>query len=195
MRLVTVPVVTGLALRCRSSQRCKYPIRPSQYVGYTTWPLTMRWQTLQPATAQTSSSLRRVTVLWCSKRAHRRPMLHSLGSSTRSPTRMVLSMTWPWLHPSHKSTDCTERRTEWTRHGATGTYVSGVRELNVPLASGNFTLDAGSTITMRMFYRSVEDGTYGDVIPMPASASDGEGGTTPGAWSNDCRCTLYIDLQ
>ena len=79
--------------------------------------------------------------------------------------------------------------------GATGTYVSGVRELNVPLASGNFTLDAGSTITMRMFYRSVEDGTYGDVVPMPASASDGEGGTTPGAWSNDCRCTLYIELQ
>eukprot|EP01043_Picozoa_sp_COSAG02_P015282 COSAG02_NODE_648_length_18943_cov_924.526746_2_plen_147_part_00 len=56
-------------------------------------------------------------------------------------------------------------------------------------------LDAGSTITMRMFYRSVEDGTYGDVEPMPASASDGEGGTIPGAWSNDCRCTLYIDLQ
>ena len=79
--------------------------------------------------------------------------------------------------------------------GPTGTYVSGVRELNLPLASGNFTLDAGSTITMRMFYRSVEDGTHGDVVPMPASASDGEGGTIPGAWSNDCRCTLYIDLQ
>ena len=79
--------------------------------------------------------------------------------------------------------------------GPTGTYVSGVRELNLPLASGNFTLDAGSTITMRMFYRSVEDGTYCDVVPMPASASDGEGGTIPGAWSNDCRCTLYIDLQ
>ena len=43
--------------------------------------------------------------------------------------------------------------------------------------------------------RSVEDGTYGDVVPMPASASDGEGGTIPGAWTNDCRCTLYIDLQ
>ena len=79
--------------------------------------------------------------------------------------------------------------------GSTGTYVSGVRELNVPLASGNFTLGAGSTITVRMFYRSVEDGTYGDVVPMLASTSDGEGGTTPGAWSDDCRCTLYIDLQ
>ena len=79
--------------------------------------------------------------------------------------------------------------------GSTGTYVSGVRELNVPLASGNFTLAAGSTITVRMFYRSVEDGTYGDVVPMLASTSDGEGGTTPGAWSDDCRCTLYIDLQ
>jgi hypothetical protein len=70
-----------------------------------------------------------------------------------------------------------------------------VRKLDVPLASGNFTLDAGSTITMRMFYRSVEDGTYGDIVPIPAPDSDGEGGTTPGAWSNDCRCTLYIELQ
>ena len=79
--------------------------------------------------------------------------------------------------------------------GTTGTYVSGVRELNVPLARGSFELAAGDTITMRMFYRSVEDGTYGDVVPMPASSSDGEGGTIPGAWTNDCRCTLYIDLQ
>ena len=79
--------------------------------------------------------------------------------------------------------------------GPTGYYVSGVRKLDVPLASGNFELPAGSKITMRMFYRSVENGTYGDIVPMPASASDGEGGTTPGAWSNDCRCTLYIDLQ
>ena len=79
--------------------------------------------------------------------------------------------------------------------GPTGTYVSGVRKLDVPLAKGDFELPAGSKITVRMFYRSVENGTYGDIVPMPASASDGEGGTTPGAWSNDCRCTLYIDLQ
>ena len=68
-----------------------------------------------------------------------------------------------------------------TGAGPTGTYVSGVRELNVPLARGSFELAAGDTITMRMFYRSVEDGTYGDVVPMPASSSDGEGGTIPGA--------------
>eukprot|EP01050_Picozoa_sp_SAG11_P000626 SAG11_NODE_21_length_25065_cov_3.589081_27_plen_176_part_00 len=77
----------------------------------------------------------------------------------------------------------------------TGTYMSGVRKLDVPLAKGDFELPAGSKITVRMFYRSVENGTYGDIVPMPASASDGEGGTTPGVWSNDCWCTLYIDLQ
>jgi len=70
--------------------------------------------------------------------------------------------------------------------GPTGTYVSGVRKLDVPLAKGDFELPAGSKITVRMFYRSVENGTYGDIVSMPASASDGEGGTIPGAWSNDC---------
>ena len=28
-----------------------------------------------------------------------------------------------------------------------------------------------------------------------ANVSDGEGGTTYGAWTNDSRCTLYIDLE
>ena len=39
--------------------------------------------------------------------------------------------------------------------GLTGTYISGLRSLNVPLASGDFELSAGTTITMRMYYRSV----------------------------------------
>ena len=58
--------------------------------------------------------------------------------------------------------------------GPTGTYMSGLRSLNVPLASGDFELPAGTTITMRLYYRSVENDTFGDIVPMPASASDGE---------------------
>ena len=48
------------------------------------------------------------------------------------------------------------------------------RKLDVPLASGSFEVPAGSKITMRMSYRSVENGAYGDIVPMPASAPDGE---------------------
>ena len=40
--------------------------------------------------------------------------------------------------------------------GPTGTYMSGLRSLNVPLASGDFELPAGTTITMRLYYRSVD---------------------------------------
>ena len=38
--------------------------------------------------------------------------------------------------------------------GPTGTYVSGVRKLDVPLASGSFELAAGSKTTVRMFYQT-----------------------------------------
>ena len=79
--------------------------------------------------------------------------------------------------------------------GSTGTYVPGLRTLNLPIGSGDFNLAAGTTLTVRLHYRSVEDGVYGDIEQLPAQTSDGEGGTIPGAWSDDCRCTLYIDLQ
>ena len=63
--------------------------------------------------------------------------------------------------------------------------MSGLRSLNVPLASGDFELPAGTTITMRLYYRSVQNDTFGDIVPMPASASDGEPG------SDLCRFTTY----
>ena len=47
--------------------------------------------------------------------------------------------------------------------GPTGTYVPGFRNLNLPIGSGDFSLDAGITLTVRLYYRSVEDGTYGDI--------------------------------
>lgn len=79
--------------------------------------------------------------------------------------------------------------------GPTGTSVPSIRNLNIPIGSGDFRLAAGTTLTVRLFYRSVEDGVYGPIVQLPAESSDGYTTTTPGAWSNDCRCTLYIDLQ
>ena len=72
-----------------------------------------------------------------------------------------------------------------------------LRSLNLPIASGgNFTLPAGSIITARLFYRSVEGGSIGDITELPVRVPDGEGGeTTTAAWANDARLTLYIDLQ
>eukprot|EP01043_Picozoa_sp_COSAG02_P089793 COSAG02_NODE_26727_length_626_cov_0.774194_1_plen_66_part_10 len=38
-----------------------------------------------------------------------------------------------------------------------------------------------------------ESGSLGDIVPLLANQSDGEGGTTYGPWTNDSRCTLYIN--
>ena len=42
-------------------------------------------------------------------------------------------------------------------------YSVGLRNLNLPIGSGDFNLDAGTTLTVRLYYRSVEDGTYGNI--------------------------------
>ena len=57
------------------------------------------------------------------------------------------------------------------------------------------TREVGYNITVSLYYRSVESGSLGDILPLRANASDGEGGTIYGAWTHDSRCTLYIDLQ
>ena len=69
-----------------------------------------------------------------------------------------------------------------------------LRSLNLPLTSGSeVTLPAGSIITARLFYRSVEDGVFGDITELPVRVPDGEGGdTTTAAWANDARLALYI---
>ena len=74
-----------------------------------------------------------------------------------------------------------------------------LRALNIPLftsADDGVTIrEAGDEITVTLYYRSVENGSLGDIVPLVANESDGEGGTTFGAWTNDSRCTLYIDLE
>eukprot|EP01046_Picozoa_sp_COSAG06_P014378 COSAG06_NODE_890_length_11734_cov_37.735367_11_plen_83_part_00 len=74
-----------------------------------------------------------------------------------------------------------------------------LRSLSLPLFAhadgGTVTRAAGSDITITLYYRSVESGSLGDIVPLLANVSDGKGGTTYGAWTNDSRCTLYIDLQ
>ena len=74
--------------------------------------------------------------------------------------------------------------------------TSGLRTLSLPFGSGPFVLNAGSTITAKLYYRSVEDGTLGDVVPISGNVVDNGGiETNIGGWSKDARCTLYIDLQ
>lgn len=72
-----------------------------------------------------------------------------------------------------------------------------LRTVNLPIAStGDYTLEAGTTITARLFYRSVKNGSFGDITELPVRVPDGEGGeTTTAAWANDSRLTLYIELQ
>ena len=55
-------------------------------------------------------------------------------------------------------------------------------------------------MTARLYYRSVEDGTLGDIVPLEGNVVtvDGEGTSSEtqiGGWSNDARLTLYIDLE
>ena len=78
--------------------------------------------------------------------------------------------------------------------------VSGLRTVSLPISSGPVTLDAGAVVTARLYYRSVEDGTLGDIVPLEGNVVtvDGEGTSSEtqiGGWSNDARLTLYIDLE
>ena len=73
---------------------------------------------------------------------------------------------------------------------------NSLRPLNLPIASGQFTLGVGSTITAKLYHRSVEGGTLGDIVPVGATVLDEDGNlASTGPWSKDARCTLYIDLQ
>ena len=78
--------------------------------------------------------------------------------------------------------------------------VLGLRTVSLPISSGPVTLDAGAVVTARLYYRSVEDGTLGDIVPLEGNVVtvDGEGTSSEtqiGGWSNDARLTLYIDLE
>ena len=78
--------------------------------------------------------------------------------------------------------------------------ASGLRTVNLPISSGAVTLEAGAIVTARLYYRRVEDGTLGDIVPIPGNVVtvDEEGTSTEtqiGSWSKDARLTLYIDLQ
>eukprot|EP01043_Picozoa_sp_COSAG02_P091657 COSAG02_NODE_28361_length_591_cov_0.699187_1_plen_67_part_10 len=39
------------------------------------------------------------------------------------------------------------------------------------------TREVGYNIAVSLYYRSVETGSLGDILPLPANVSDGEGGT------------------
>ena len=77
-----------------------------------------------------------------------------------------------------------------------------LRQLNIPLASAltsgtMIEKEAGDTVTVTLFYRSVENGSLGDIVELPANTIDDEDGSVDefGAWTNDSRCTLYIELE
>ena len=101
------------------------------------------------------------------------------------------------FHTSHSDAD--EHRGRLVPIGDAKTGNHSLRSLSLPLFAhadgGTVTREAGSDITVTLYYRSVENGSLGDITPLLANASDGEGGTTHGPWTNDSRCTLYIDLQ
>jgi hypothetical protein len=61
-------------------------------------------------------------------------------------------------------------------------------------------IEAGAVVTARLYYRRVEDGVLGDIVPIPGNvvSVDEEGTSTEtqiGGWSKDARLTLYIELQ
>ena len=77
-----------------------------------------------------------------------------------------------------------------------------LRQVNIPLASAltsgaMIEKEAGDTVTLTLFYRSVENGSLGDIVELPANTIDDEDGSVDefGAWTNDSRCTLYIELE
>ena len=75
-----------------------------------------------------------------------------------------------------------------------------MRTVNLPISSGTVTLEAGAVVTARLYYRRVEDGVLGDIVPIPGNVVtvDEEGTSTEtqiGGWSKDARLTLYIELK
>ena len=77
-----------------------------------------------------------------------------------------------------------------------------LRQVNIPLASAltsgaMIEKEAGDTVTVTLFYRSVKNGSLGDIVELPANTVNAEDGGIDayGAWTNDSRCTLYIELE
>eukprot|EP01046_Picozoa_sp_COSAG06_P020379 COSAG06_NODE_1488_length_9290_cov_4.140899_7_plen_187_part_00 len=76
-----------------------------------------------------------------------------------------------------------------------------LRAVNLPLASAiedgaALELAAGHQITATLYYRSMEAGTVSNVEPVPANVVAGDGGIESyGAWTNDSRLTLYVELE
>ena len=80
--------------------------------------------------------------------------------------------------------------------GDSKTAQHSLRTVGFTLRTGRpITYSAGHRITDHLFTRSVENGTFGNILPIAQEASDGEGGTVAGGWTDDSRCTLYIELE
>jgi hypothetical protein len=80
--------------------------------------------------------------------------------------------------------------------GDSKTAQHSLRTVGLTLRTGRpITYSAGHQVTAHLYTRSVEGGTFGNILPIAQEASDGEGGTTPGGWTDDSRCTLYIELE
>ena len=103
------------------------------------------------------------------------------------------------FHTSHSDAD--EHRGRLVPIGDAKSGNHSLRSLSLPLFTstdgGAVTRDAGSDITVTLYYRSVESGSLGDIMELTANTIDDEDGSVDeyGPWTNDSRCTLYIDLQ
>lgn len=103
------------------------------------------------------------------------------------------------FHTSHSDAD--EHRGRLVPIGDAKSGNHSLRSLSLPLFTstdgGAVTRDAGSDITVTLYYRSVESGSLGDIVELTANTIDDEDGSVDeyGPWTNDSRCTLYIDLQ
>ena len=103
------------------------------------------------------------------------------------------------LYSSH--TDSAQHNRCLLSIGDAKTSNHSLRTLNLPIASalqtgGLIEMEAGDEITATLYYRSMEGGSIGDIVPVPANVGAGDGGIESyGAWTNDGRCTLYIDFE
>ena len=103
------------------------------------------------------------------------------------------------LYSSH--TDSAQHNRCLLPIGDAKTSNHSLRTLNLPIASalqtgGLIEMEAGDEITATLYFRSMEGGSIGDIVPVPANVVAGDGGIESyGAWTNDSRCTLYIDFE